>query len=203
MARVVVATRSAGKLREISPILREVGWEPITLAALGVPESPDEDAVECHSTFRENALAKARHFFARCGGLPVIADDSGIEVAALGGAPGVRSKRWSERPDLSGDALDAANNARLIAALAGAADRSARYVCEAAWVDRTSEYVGRGECAGSIVDEPRGANGFGYDPHFFSAELGKTFGEATLNEKAQVSHRARAMRALLALRTRD
>src|SRR5207244_1406734 len=119
-------------------------------------------------------------------------DDSGIEVRALGGRPGVRSKRWSERPDLTGRALDDENNRLLIAALEGASDRSARYVCAAAFVEGAREVVRRGEVGGAMVAQACGTNGFGYDPHFVSDELGKTFGEALLAEKTTVSHRARA-----------
>ncbi len=194
---MVLATRSAGKLRELQPLLEESGLEPVTLAELGVPEEPGEEDVERFESFRENALAKAHYFYARCGGLPVVADDSGLEVTALGGRPGVRSKRWSGRTDFSGDALDRANNAQLIAALRGVSNRSARYVCEATWVDATTERVARGECEGAIIEQPRGDAGFGYDPHFLSDELGLTFGEASLSEKARVSHRGRALHGLL------
>jgi XTP/dITP diphosphohydrolase len=197
MRPVVIATRSAGKVRELAPLLAEAGFVARTLADLGVPEEPAEAGVERFDTFRENAVAKARHFFPLCGGAPVLADDSGLEVLALGGRPGVRSKRWSGRTDLAGDALDAANNATLLAQLRHASDRAARYVCEAAWVDAAGVRVARGECAGRITEAARGSNGFGYDPYFFSAELGKTFGEASLSEKARVSHRARAVRTLL------
>ena len=166
------------------------------LGEAGIEETAAEDALEVYETFEENALAKAR-YFATLSGLAVVADDSGIEVDALGGRPGVRSKRWSERPDLSGQALDDENNRLLIAPLAGVSDRTARYVCVAAYVDDSREVVRRGEVRGAIVAEPRGVNGFGYDPFFASDELGMTFGEASLDEKAGVSHRARAFRALL------
>ena len=196
--RVLVATRNAGKLRELAPLLAEAGFEPIDLAAAGIDESADEDAVEAFDTFEENALAKARHFAALAAGLPVLADDSGLAVAALGGAPGVRSKRWSGRSDLRGRELDEANNARLLAELAGAADPAAAYVCAAAWVEGERAIVRRGEVHGRIVTEGRGGEGFGYDPYFWSAELGRTFGESTREEKARVSHRARAVRAVVA-----
>lgn len=195
--RVVLATRSAGKLRELLPLLAEASLESVTLADLGLPVAAEEDAIEAFGTFRENAVAKAHYFFARCGGLPVIADDSGLEVSALGGIPGVRSKRWSGHSDLQGDALDAANNALLLNALRGVSDRSARYVCEAAWADASGVRTARGECAGRIIEAPRGANGFGYDPYYFLTELGMTFAEASVEEKARVSHRGRALRALL------
>ena len=196
--RVLVATRNPGKLHELAPLLAEAGFEPVDLAAAGIPESAAEDAVEAFETFEENALAKARHFARLAPGVPVLADDSGLAVAALGGAPGVRSKRWSGRAELRGRELDAANNARLLAELAGVADRSAAYVCAAAWVDGSRELVRRGEVRGRIVTDGRGGEGFGYDPHFWSSELGRTFGESTREEKARVSHRARAVRAVLA-----
>lgn len=193
----MLATRGSGKLRELAAIVREAGLDAVTLEDLALPALAVEDEIERHSTFRENALAKARHFFARCGGLPVIAEDSGLEVSALGGRPGVHSKRWSGRSDLTGRALDAANNEHLIASLRGVSDRSARYVCEAVLIDASSVRTARGESAGEILDAPRGTEGFGYDPHFLSRELGVTFAEATMDDKARVSHRGRALRALL------
>ncbi|HET9426595.1 MAG TPA: non-canonical purine NTP pyrophosphatase [Gemmatimonadaceae bacterium] len=192
----MLATRSAGKLRELRPLFAARGFSAIDLVEAGVPESAVEDAVEQYESFEENALAKAR-YFAALTGLAVAADDSGIEVRALGGRPGVRSKRWSDRPDLSGQALDDENNRQLLARLAGADDRAARYVCAAAYVGEGREVVRLGEVRGVIVREPRGGNGFGYDPYFESEELRKTFGEASLAEKATVSHRARAFSALL------
>mgnify|MGYP001558785542 CR=1 FL=1 len=195
--RVLLATRSAGKLRELAPMLAAHGWDAVDLDTAGIDERPDEeDALEVAATFAENALAKARYFHARSG-LPTLSDDSGLAVEALGGEPGVRSKRWSERPDLSGLALDAANNARLLAALDGAGSRAARYVCAAAWVDGSGEAVALGETAGRILEVAEGAGGFGYDPLFFSDELGASFGVVSCAEKARVSHRARAVQALL------
>jgi len=194
---ILLATRSAGKLRELKPIFEHAGLAVIDLVTAGIAESPQEHVVERFDTFEENALAKARYF---CGlsGHPVVADDSGLEVLALEGAPGVRSRRWSRRDDLSGPALDAANNAVLVGALTGATDRRARYVCVAAYRDGAREFTVRGETHGLIVHEARGAHGFGYDPHFFSPEIGCTFGESSRDEKERVSHRGRAMRALLA-----
>ncbi len=193
---VLVATRSAGKLRELAGILAEAGMTGVSLLDAGIEESADEDAIECHESFEENALAKARHFN-RLSGLPTIADDSGLCVDALGGAPGVRSKRYSGRPDLTGQALDDANNAKLFGELAGFDDRSASYVCAAAYADEVLERVEVGETRGAITDAPRGSEGFGYDPYFRSAELGVTFGEASTRDKQRVSHRGRAFRALL------
>ncbi|MGQ0538779.1 MAG: non-canonical purine NTP pyrophosphatase [Gemmatimonadaceae bacterium] len=198
MRRVVLATRSAGKLAELRPIFEAARYSPLSLAELDLPVAPLEDAIECYATFEENAIAKGRYFFRRCGGLPVVADDSGLEVAALGNRPGVRSKRWSGRDDLGGAALDAANNAALIAALRSERDRSARYVCVAVWVDAHGKLIARGEAAGELLESPRGARGFGYDPYFLSHELGITFAEASRSQKEEVSHRGRAVRALLA-----
>jgi XTP/dITP diphosphohydrolase len=194
--RLVLATRSAEKLREIGPLLVESGFDVIDLDAFGLPELPVEDGLEAFDSFEENALAKGR-YFATLTQQAVIADDSGLEVRALGGKPGVLSKRWSGRADLSGEALDAENNALLMRSLRAAEDRTARYVCAAAFVDGPREIVRRGEVAGRITRTPGGTGGFGYDPYFESEELGKTFGEASLDEKASVSHRARAFRALI------
>ena len=193
---VLLATRSAGKLRELRPLFAERRVEVIDLTEAGIPESATEDTLEAYESFEENALAKGRYFSA-LSGLPVAADDSGIEVRALGGRPGVKSKRWSERPDLSGQALDDENNRLLVSLLSSEGDRAARYVCAAAFVHGAREIVRRGEVSGLITREPRGGNGFGYDPWFASDELAKTFGEASRAEKATVSHRARAFRALL------
>lgn len=206
--RLLVATRSVGKLRELTPMLLAAGYTPIDLETAGIAEAPVEEAIEAHETFEANALAKARHFHA-ISGLPTLADDSGLCVDALGGRPGVRSKRWSERPDLAGQALDDANNAALQHALASALSehprggtrggtRAAGYVCAAAYVDDDGELVRRGETRGKIVEAPRGTGGFGYDPYFLSDELGLTFAEVSREAKGEVSHRARAVRAILA-----
>lgn len=193
---LLIATRSAGKLRELRALCSQHGFEVIDLDAAGVDETSDEQRLESAATFEENALTKARFFHGRTG-LPAVADDSGLEVDALGGEPGVRSKRWSERPDLSGIALDRANNELLLRRLAGVSNRMARYVCAAAYCDGAVEFVERGEVSGAITRRPRGSGGFGYDPYFEAAELGRTFGEVTTDEKARVSHRARAMGKLL------
>ena len=193
---MLLATRSAGKLRELKAMLDHPAIEVFDLTVAGVPESPDEANLESADVYEENALRKALHFH-NLTQLPTIADDSGIEVAALGGAPGVHSKRWSGRADLSGQALDDVNNALLLERLARATDRRAKYVCAAAYCDAEWQFVERGEVAGAITRSPRGTNGFGYDPYFESSELGKTFGEASADEKASVSHRARAFGKLL------
>lgn len=194
---ILLATRSAGKMRELRPLFGAAGIAVTDLDAAGLNETPDEESIEAFDTFEENALAKARWFHRRSG-LPTVADDSGLEVRSLGGAPGVRSKRWSGRGDLGGQRLDDANNARLVSELAGIADRTARYVCVAAYVDEEGEVIARGATDGRIVDVPRGDNGFGYDPYFESTELGMTFGEASIDAKERISHRGRAFRALIA-----
>ena len=201
---VLLATRSTGKLKELRPLFDALRVPVMDLEELGLPyEEEEEDAIERFPTFEENALAKARHFYEVSGGIATVADDSGLEVIALAGAPGVRSKRWaSDRgAGLAGagaTATDAANNAELVRAMTGVSDRRAKYVCAAAYAGLGREIVERGEVVGEIVDAPRGTQGFGYDPYFLAAELGRTFGEATIEEKAMVSHRARAFRALLA-----
>ena len=201
---VVLATRSAGKLRELRPIFAAVGVRVLDLAEAGVAESPDEAAIESFATFEENAIAKARYFFERCGGLDVVADDSGLVVEALGGAPGVRSKRWSERSDLEGHLLDRANNERLVSRMRGVGDRRARFVCVAAWRGHQGEAAARGEVRGRIEERASGAHGFGYDPHFFAEELGMTLADATIEQKRVVSHRGRAFDALIEeLRARE
>lgn len=193
---LLVATRSGDKAREILPLLRALPVRIISLREAGIPESPAEDSIERFETFEENAAAKARYFFLASGGIPTVADDSGIEVAALGGAPGVRSKRWSGRPGLGGEELDRANNEHLLAKLGGASDRRARYVCVAAFADATTTLAARGETRGQITRDARGTAGFGYDPYFLSDALGCTFGEAAAADKSRVSHRGRAFRAL-------
>jgi XTP/dITP diphosphohydrolase len=198
---LLLATRSTGKLRELLPMCAARGINAVGLDAAGVVESRVEDELEMLDSFEGNALAKARHFHAQTG-LPTAADDSGLVVPALGGLPGVKSKRWSGRPDLTGRALDDENNRllldRLRAAGAGVDDRRAYYVCAAAYIDSAGEVVCRGEVHGRIIEVPRGGEGFGYDPYFAADELGgRTFGEATRAEKETVSHRARAFNSLL------
>lgn len=195
--RLLLATRSAGKLRELRPMLEAAGFAPVDLGQAGIAESAIEDELERFSTFEENALAKARHFHG-VSGLPTVADDSGLAVDALDGRPGVWSKRFSGRADLTGQALDDANSARLLEELGGAVNRRARYVCVAAYVDGETELVRRGETGGRILRvASAGSEGFGYDPWFFSEELGRSFADATREEKEAVSHRGRAFRALL------
>jgi XTP/dITP diphosphohydrolase len=193
---LLVATRSEGKLRELRPMLMQAGYAPLDLADAGIPPIADEGSIEVFDTFEDNAMAKAR-YFQRLSGLPTVADDSGLVVDALGGAPGVQSKRWSGRSDLSGQALDDANNTHLLAALSDVSDRTARYVCVAAFVDCAQELVARGETEGEMTRTARGTGGFGYDPYFWSHDLSATFGESSSALKEVVSHRGRALRTLL------
>jgi XTP/dITP diphosphohydrolase len=191
-APILLATRNPGKLKELRPLFAAVGYPVTDLAEFQLEADEGEADVESFDSFEANALAKARYFYEISGGVATVADDSGLEVPALGGAPGVRSRRFS----VAG--TDAANNAKLLDAMKDVSDRSARFVCAAAFVGLGSEMVRLGATHGVITGAPRGSGGFGYDPLFESVELGKTFGEATLEEKARVSHRARAFAALLA-----
>jgi XTP/dITP diphosphohydrolase len=191
--RVVLASNNAGKLREFEALLGAAGIDLVAQGLLGVPE-----AEEPHPTFIENALAKARHA-ARLTGLPALADDSGLCVRALGGAPGVHSARFAQAA--SGDKSDAANNARLVAQLQGQVDRRAYYYCVLVLMrhgDDPEPLVAEGRWHGEILDAPRGANGFGYDPHFFLPALGASAAELDPAVKNAHSHRALALRALLA-----
>ena len=196
---LLVATRSRGKLSEIKAILAEVpGLRVLDLEEAGVPHDPAEDALEPHDTFEENALSKARYFRA-LSGLPTVADDSGLEVDALGGAPGVRSKRFAPDTDAEGEELDEANNRHLLSRLDGVppSARAARYVCVAVLVDGEEGWSAfRGEAAGDILAAGRGSGGFGYDPLFLDPESGKTFAEIPRDVKNARSHRGRAFRAL-------
>ena len=195
----MLATRNEGKLRELRALVTTFGVNAIDLREAGVAEDAErEEAIEAFDTFAENALAKARHFSALLPGHCVVADDSGLEVDALGGAPGVRSKRWSGSASPDARVIDAANNALLVRRLEGQALRTARFRCAVAWCDGTSEVVVAGDVEGHIVEESRGAHGFGYDPHFFVDELGMTMAQATIAEKEQVSHRGRAFARLIA-----
>jgi XTP/dITP diphosphohydrolase len=201
---LLLATRSAGKLRELHEIFAEFGLEVTDVTSLGISESLAEDQLERFETFEKNALAKARYFFDISGGLPTFGDDSGMCVDALGGEPGVYSKRWSGSEDLDREALDAANNAKLLSRMAAArqSDKtgftdSARYVCVAAFRDHAGVEMRRGEVEGRVLQNPRGSAGFGYDPYFEAPDLGGTFAESSIENTARNSHRSRAFRALL------
>ena len=188
--RLVLASNNAGKLRELSAMLAPLGIEVVTQSSLGVAE-----AEEPHITFVENALAKARHASAETG-LPALADDSGLCVTALGGRPGVLSARYAGEPK-----SDFANNARLIADLHGIEDRRAHFYSVIVLVrsaDDPQPLIADGEWHGEIVETPRGEGGFGYDPHFFVPSLEQTAAELAPELKNTLSHRAAAMRHLLA-----
>ncbi len=198
-SRLLVATRSPHKLAELRDLLRLDTAELVSLDDLGV----DGDVDETGSTFEANARLKARHG-ARLTGLPTIADDSGLEVDALGGGPGVRTRRYAGE-----NATDLDNNAKLLAALAGLPPerRTARYVCVLALAlpDATSPRGGmpmrvvRGTCGGRIAPAPRGTGGFGYDPIFEPAVEppgGRTLGEWSQAAKNQISHRGAAARRM-------
>jgi XTP/dITP diphosphohydrolase len=190
----VFATRNRGKLVELRELL--AGFDVLSVdeaaARLGraIP-----DVLEDADTFVGNASKKAREV-SQITKLPALADDSGLEVDALGGAPGVHSARYA-----GAGHDDAANNAKLLAALAGVANRTARFRASLALADITGALGDRvitsdGTCEGTILDAPRGTGGFGYDPLFFAPELGMTFAEAGVGSKGQLSHRARAMQAI-------
>lgn len=193
MKQLVVASGNAGKLREIGAILAPLGFTVLPQSQFNVPE-----AEEPHPTFVENALAKARNA-ALFTGLPALADDSGICVNALAGAPGVHSARYAGEPK-----SDDRNNAKLVEALAGNPDRSAYYFAVLVLVRHAHDpepLIAEGRWSGEVVDTPRGANGFGYDPYFLLPDLGKTAAELDPDQKNVVSHRAKALRRLAALIT--
>lgn len=196
---LVVATRSRDKMVEIRRILSEVpGLRVLDLDEAGVPYDEAEEALEPFDSFEANARSKAEYFRGKTG-LPTVADDSGIAVDALGGAPGVYSKRFSPEEGLEGLERDQANNRHLLRLLEGkaASERAARYVCVAVLVGATAEpLVFRGEAPGRILEEPRGRGGFGYDPLFFDPALDRTFAEISQDDKNARSHRGRAFRAL-------
>ena len=198
--KLLVATRSAGKQREVRRLLAGGDIDLVFPDEAGVLASSAELKLELADSFAANARAKAE-YFARQTGLPTVADDSGLEVISLGGEPGVRSRRWAgvEGPD---PVVDAANNALLVRRLHGAPEskRRARYRCVLVLYRTPKSFpeTFEGACTGRILEEPRGTEGFGYDPLFFSDELGKSFGEASAEEKDAVSHRGRAFAALRA-----
>jgi XTP/dITP diphosphohydrolase len=186
--RIVLASSNAGKLREFRALLEPGDFEVVSQGELGI-----ESAEEPHLTFVENALAKARHAAARSG-LPALADDSGLCVQALGGAPGVHSARFA-----GPDASDAANNAELLRRMQDRSDRLGHYVCVLVAVrsaDDPEPLLADGRWHGEILREPRGSGGFGYDPLFYVPECGCTAAELTAERKNRVSHRGLAMREL-------
>ncbi len=193
MKKLVVASSNPGKLREIEPLLAPLSIEVVPQSELGIA-----DADEPHSSFLENALAKARHA-SRAAGLPALADDSGLCVDALGGAPGVHSAYYAGREG-SREARDARNNEKLLKSLLD--ERTAYYACVmvlARHPDDPLPLVAQGAWRGEIARIARGANGFGYDPLFYLPELKKTAAELDAATKNRLSHRARALSRLLAL----
>lgn len=195
--RVVLATGNLGKLREFADLLGPAGFEFEPLSAFGV-ESPPETG----HTFVDNALLKARHA-AACTGLPAMADDSGLEVDALGGAPGVRSARYAAPPGSHASPGDAANVAKLLHELRGVPPdaRTARFRCAIALLRHAEDpvpLIGAGTWEGRILEQPCGGGGFGYDPVFEDLASGRSAAELTSAEKHARSHRGTALRALLA-----
>ena len=191
MKEIVIASGNAGKLREIAGILAPLGYTGVPQSNFNVPEAP-----EPHPTFVENALAKARNAALHTR-LPALADDSGICVAALGGAPGVHSARYAGEPK-----SDQRNNAKLVEALKNEADHSAYYFAALVLVrhaDDPQPLIAEGRWSGQVIATPRGPNGFGYDPYFFLPDLDKTAAELDPHQKNLVSHRGKALRRLAAL----
>lgn len=189
MSKLVIASGNAGKLREIARILAPLGIEAVPQSEYNVPDCP-----EPHVTFVENCLAKARHASLHSG-LPALADDSGICVEALNGAPGVQSARYAGEPR-----SDASNNDKLIADLANETNRRAHYTCVMVYVrhpDDPEPVIAEGRWYGEIIDTPRGENGFGYDPYFLVPEFDKTGAELDEDTKNSISHRGQALRDLV------
>jgi len=186
--KLVIASNNPGKLRELQLTLASLAIEILTQAQLGIDE-----AEEPHCTFIENALAKARHV-SRVSGLPALADDSGICVAALGGAPSVLSARYAGEPK-----SDSRNNEKLLQAMEGVVDRRAHYYCVLVLVrhaDDPQPLIAEGEWHGEIAQQMLGEGGFGYDPLFWLPQLNKMSAELSRDEKAQISHRAQALHIL-------
>lgn len=192
--KLVIASNNAGKLRELQAMLTPLGIEVLTQSQLGISE-----AEEPHPTFVENALAKARHASA-VSGLPALADDSGICVNALNGAPGVLSARYASDSEAEQKNSDQRNNEKLLRDMQGMTDRRAHYYCVLVLVRYANDpqpIIAEGEWHGEIALETRGDGGFGYDPIFLLPKLGKMSAELTRDEKAKISHRALALKMLL------
>jgi len=187
--KLILASNNAGKLREFANLLAPLG---LVVEPQGMHDVPE--AEEPHQTFVENALEKARHA-SRLTGLPALADDSGVCVNALGGAPGVLSARYAGEPK-----SDQRNNQKLIADLAAHADKSAYYYCVLVYVrhaDDPQPVIADGRWNGVMLEAPRGEGGFGYDPYFLLPELGLTAAELPAADKNRLSHRGQALRALV------
>ena len=203
--KLLVATRNDGKAREIRELFSGLPFQLVFPQEQFLERLPEEGDLEQGMSFAENAVAKAR-YFAKRSGLTTVAEDSGLEVDALEGAPGVHSARYAHvygeagRGKGEGD-LDATNNALLLERLAGVPDerRTARYRCVAAFVETptAAPQLVEATTEGRVLTEPRGVGGFGYDPLFFSTDLGMSFAEAPPAAKHRVSHRGRAFRALI------
>ena len=193
MQKLILASNNAGKVREFAALLEPLQFEVIPQGALGIPS-----ADEPHQTFVENALAKARHASA-ASGLAALADDSGICAHALHGVPGVLSARYAGGP--VNESSETANNQKLIRELQGKTNRGAHYVCALVFVNSANDpepLIVQTRWYGSFIDEAKGANGFGYDPHFFLPELGLTAAELAPEQKNAISHRGQALRELIA-----
>lgn len=189
LKKLVIASNNQGKLREINTLL-----EPLAIEAVPQSDFNAGEVDEPYVTFVENALTKARHA-SRCSGLPALADDSGICVSALGGAPGVTSARYAGEPR-----SDERNNLKLIETLKNQSNRCAYYYCVIVLVrhaDDPQPIIVDGSWYGEIVDQPRGEGGFGYDPHFFLPEFGKTSAELSAEQKNRISHRGQALAQLM------
>ena len=189
MQKLVLASNNTDKVREFQELLAPFRFQVIPQGELGIPA-----AEEPHHTFIENALAKARHASA-ASDLPALADDSGICVHALDGAPGVYSARYAGL-----DSDNIANNQKLIGALQGKANRGAHYVCALVMVNSANDpepLIVQARWYGQIIDDAQGDHGFGYDPYFFIPELGKTVAQLESSEKNQISHRGQALRELI------
>lgn len=190
MKKLVLASNNAKKMKELNALLSPLGFTVIPQGELGIPE-----AEEPHCTFVENALAKARHA-SRLSGLPALADDSGLCVRALGGAPGVYSARYAGEPK-----SDTRNNEKLLVELANKIERAAHFVSVIVLVrhaDDPQPLIAEGEWHGEILPALRGEGGFGYDPLFFVPVFGQTAAELDAETKNQVSHRGQAMQQLIA-----
>ncbi|MBC7844692.1 MAG: non-canonical purine NTP pyrophosphatase [Gemmatimonadaceae bacterium] len=200
--RWIIATRSRGKLTELVPMLADRGIAAVGLEDAGIAHDRAEDDIECYASFEENALAKAR-WFAALTKLPCLADDSGLCIDALDGRPGVRSRRFAvdeRHVRRSGASDDDANNDAMLDACwnsGWAPPWAAHFACVAAFVDVERELCAHGRTDGVIVPEPSGTGGFGYDPYFVSTTLDVSFAVASREQKARVSHRARAIEHLL------
>lgn len=186
--KIILATGNQGKVKEMADVLAQFGFEVVAQSEFGI-ESPEETGL----TFVENAILKARHA-AKISGLPAIADDSGLSVTALGGAPGLYSARYAGE-----EGNDGKNRAKLLVEMADKTDRSAKFVSVIVLLqhaDDPTPIIAEGECHGEILSEERGENGFGYDALFFYLPKNASFAELEQAEKKQVSHRANALKML-------